>query len=43
MLEEFFYKRHFDARATMAISLDEVLRATLEQLKKSEATAVAVR
>jgi len=33
LLEEFFYKRHFDARATTAISLEEVLAATLELLR----------
>src|SRR5262249_34360866 len=30
MLGEFFYKRDFDARATVAISRDAVLRAVLE-------------
>jgi len=35
LLEEFFYKRHFDARATTAITLDEVLGATLDQLRAS--------
>lgn len=33
LLAEFFYKRGFDSRATNAISLDEVLAATLEQLQ----------
>jgi heptosyltransferase-2 len=35
LLEEFFYKRHFDVRATTAIPLDEVLGATLDQLRAS--------
>jgi len=33
LLNEFFYKRHFDARATTAIILEEVLDAVLEQLR----------
>jgi hypothetical protein len=37
-LDEFFYKRNFDPRATTAISLEEVLRAVLEQLEKSQAS-----
>jgi heptosyltransferase II len=32
LLEEFFYKRFFDARATTAISVDEVFNAVLAQL-----------
>ncbi|OAI55823.1 hypothetical protein AYO49_01100 [Verrucomicrobiaceae bacterium SCGC AG-212-N21] len=32
LLPEYFYQRGFDERATTAISLDEVLRATLAQL-----------
>lgn len=34
LLGEFFYKRAFDPRATTAISLDEVYRATLGWLKR---------
>jgi hypothetical protein len=37
LLEEFFYKRSFDARATTAISLDEVLSATLAQIESGVA------
>jgi len=33
LLDQFFYKRHFDVRATTAISLDEVLTAVLDQLR----------
>jgi ADP-heptose:LPS heptosyltransferase len=33
LLSEFFYKRGFDPRATNAISLDEVLAATLKQVQ----------
>jgi ADP-heptose:LPS heptosyltransferase len=36
LLEEFFYRRDFDPRATTAISLDEVLDATLEKLQACE-------
>jgi hypothetical protein len=36
LLEEFFYKRGYDERATTAISLDEVFDAVMTQL---EATA----
>lgn len=32
LLNEFFYKRNFDARATTAISLDDVLNAVLAQV-----------
>jgi hypothetical protein len=35
LLEEFFYKRGFDERATTAISLEEVLTATLAGLEQS--------
>jgi hypothetical protein len=38
LLEEFFYKRGYDERATTAISLDEVFEAVMAQL---EATAPA--
>jgi lipopolysaccharide heptosyltransferase II len=33
LLEEFFYRRNFDARATTAITLEEVLRAVLAQVE----------
>jgi hypothetical protein len=36
LLEEFFYKRGYNERATTAISVDEVLNAVMTQL---EATA----
>ena len=32
LLDEFFYRRSFEERATTAITLDEVLKAVLEQL-----------
>jgi ADP-heptose:LPS heptosyltransferase len=32
MLDEFFYKRNFDVRATTAIGLEEVYRAVLARL-----------
>jgi heptosyltransferase-2 len=35
LLEQFFYQRGFDARATSAITLEEALSATLEQLQAS--------
>ncbi len=35
LLEEFFYKRGFDGRATTAIGVDEVLSAVLAQLENS--------
>jgi len=35
LLEEFFYKRGYDDRATTAIGLDEVLRAVMSQLEAS--------
>lgn len=35
LLEEFFYKRGYDNRATTAITLDEVLRAVMSQLEAS--------
>ncbi len=37
LLEEFFYKRGFDERATRAIGLEEVYQATLDGLAKSPA------
>jgi ADP-heptose:LPS heptosyltransferase len=39
-LEEFFYKRGYDNRATTAISVDEVLDAVMAQLKLSRSPAV---
>ena len=33
LLEEYFYKRGFDSRATTAVSLEEVLAAVLKQLE----------
>ncbi len=36
LLAEFFYKRGFEARATTAISVDEVFDATIRQLKRAE-------
>ena len=36
LLPEFFYRRDFDPRATAAISLDEVLEATLNSLQVCE-------
>jgi hypothetical protein len=33
LLEEFFYKRSYDERATTAISVDEVLDAVMAQLE----------
>jgi hypothetical protein len=33
LLEEFFYKRGHDSRATTAITVDEVLRAVMSQLE----------
>jgi heptosyltransferase II len=35
LLAEFFFKRHFDKRATTAISLEEVFEAVMEQVKLS--------
>ncbi|MGA8657848.1 MAG: glycosyltransferase family 9 protein [Chthoniobacterales bacterium] len=37
LLREFFYRRDFDVRATTAIRMDEVLRATVEKLQVHEA------
>ncbi len=36
LLEEFFYKRGYDERATTAISVDEVLSAVMTQLEAAE-------
>ena len=39
LLEEYFYKREYDHRATTAISLDEVFNAVMGQLKVPAAKA----
>jgi len=39
LLEEFFYKRGYDQRATTAISLDEVLTAVMTQLETASPVA----
>jgi ADP-heptose:LPS heptosyltransferase len=39
LLEEFFYRRDFDFRATTAIRLGEVLNATIQKLRMHEANA----
>jgi heptosyltransferase-2 len=41
LLEEFFYRRDFDPRATTAISLNEVLDATLEKLQACEVNGLS--
>ena len=43
LLEEFFYSRANDPRATTAISLDQVLNAVLSQLRIQPAKAEAVK
>ena len=40
LLEEFFYKRAYDERATTAISVQEVLSAVMAQLEASAPTAI---
>jgi heptosyltransferase II len=40
LLPEFFYRRDFDVRATTAISLDEVVEATLGRLQVCETNAL---
>jgi ADP-heptose:LPS heptosyltransferase len=40
LLEEFFYKRGYDERATTAISVQEVLSAVMAQLEASAPTAI---
>jgi ADP-heptose:LPS heptosyltransferase len=40
LLEEFFYKRGYDDRATTAISMDEVFEAVMTQLNLSRSPAV---
>jgi hypothetical protein len=42
LLEEFFYKRGYDERATTAITLDEVKVAVMEQLEAAAPKAKAV-
>ena len=42
-LEEFFYSRDYDIRATTAITVDEVGRAALHQLQLSQTVAKTVR
>jgi heptosyltransferase-2 len=39
LLEEFFYARGYDARATMAISVDEVVSAVVKQLRAAAPAA----
>jgi hypothetical protein len=43
LLEEFFYKRTYDARATSATPLEEVLHATMAQLNRAAASVAAMR
>jgi ADP-heptose:LPS heptosyltransferase len=40
LLEEFFYKRGYDERATTAITVQEVLSAVMAQLEASAPTAI---
>ncbi len=42
LLEEFFYKRGYDERATTAISVDEVFDAVMSQLEATPSTAKVV-
>jgi ADP-heptose:LPS heptosyltransferase len=42
LLEEFFYKRGYDERATTAISIDEVFEAVMAQLEATAPTAKVV-
>jgi lipopolysaccharide heptosyltransferase II len=37
LLEEFFYKRGYDQRATTAISLDQVVKAVIDQFEATDA------
>ena len=39
LLEEFFYKRGYDERATTAITVDQVLDAVIAQLEATEPAA----
>jgi heptosyltransferase-2 len=41
VLEEFFYKRGYDERATTAITVDEVFAAVIDQLEKTASQPVA--
>ncbi len=43
LLEEFFYKRGYDKRATTAITVDEVEVAVMEQLEAVPALANSAR
>jgi len=43
LLEEFFYKRGYDKRATTAISVDEVFEAVMERLGRAAPVAVGHR
>jgi hypothetical protein len=40
LLGDFFYQRGFNTRATTAISLSEVLDATIEQLRRTSSELV---
>jgi heptosyltransferase-2 len=40
LLEEFFYKRGYDERATTAITVDEVFNAVIRQLEPSRTAAI---
>lgn len=41
LLEQYFYQRNFDARATVAIGLEEVLTATLRRLEGDESRRIS--
>ena len=41
LLEEFFYQRGYDSRATTAISVEEVRSAVMRQLQMSQSNAAA--
>ena len=41
LLEEFFYKRGYDERATTAITVDEVFAAVIDQLQKTASQPIA--
>src|SRR5437879_11345363 len=40
LLEEFFYKRGYDERATTAITVDQVFNAVIRQLEPSRSAAI---
>jgi ADP-heptose:LPS heptosyltransferase len=42
LLAEFFYSRSFDVRATQTISVDKVLRETMEQLKTERTQVIQI-